>query len=488
MPDTAPFPVQGAKAFGQEFIIRNRAAFVGLSDAIFYFGEPGMQEHRSAELLIETLAAEGFDIRRDLSGFPTGFMAQWGQGSPVIALPTEYDGNPNSSQRSGVAEREAIVPGAPGHCEGHNVNAAVTITAAITAARTMQKFRIPGALKVFGCPAEEQLISRPYYVRDGHFADVDVTFRNHVSSDLRTVYGTLQSAAISAVFTFHGETAHAAMAPWKGKSALDAIVLMDLGVAQYRERMAPRLLAHRTIGDGGEQPNILPERASVWWYFRGPTMGGAQFLFDQAKRIAKGAAMMANCTVAVDIRGAAWPVRGNQVAAEIVQKNIEATGMPVWTTAEQDFARSLQGRAGVEPAGLKTSAASLNGPAQPMPSSNDCGDISWVTPMAHVFFPGNIPNIDFHHWTAGAALATSIAHKGGIAGATVLAGSVIDVLTSPSAIARIKETFRIESGSASYQPLLANDQMPPVDLHRDVMSKFRSSMEAHYQVERPTFA
>src|SRR5262249_37732904 len=246
------------------------------------------------------------------------------------------------SQKAGVAEPAEIVPGAPGHCEGHNVNAAVMVSAALAIRYAMEKSGLKGTLKIFGASAEEQLLSRPYFVRDGHFDDVDLAFHDHILDRFGTDYGIVQSAAVSAEFTFRGEAAHAAVSPWKGRDALDAVVLMDVGLAQHREHMKPTMTMHRVGTQGGRQPNDIPSLAVCWWYFRDPTAEGARALFERAQQIARGAALMANCELAIDVRAAVWPVRLNQTAAEVIQRAVEAVGMPLWTAEEQTFARALQ--------------------------------------------------------------------------------------------------------------------------------------------------
>ena len=241
----------------------------------------------------------------------------------MVAIHTEYDSCPDNSQVSGVAEQKFIVEGAPGHCEGHNVNAAVLVATALAAKQAMDKFGLKGTLKVFGGPAEEQLVSRPYFVRDGWFDDVDLAFHNHIGGEFSATHGLLQSALISATFTFHGETAHSGVAPWKGRDALDGVVLMDVGMAQYREHMRPEMRAHRVITNGGDQPNVIPRTAAVWWFFRDQTAEGAMKLFEQAKKIAQGAALMSNTEVTVDVLSAVWPLRCNRTLAELLQRNIE---------------------------------------------------------------------------------------------------------------------------------------------------------------------
>jgi len=437
--------------------------------------------------MTELLEEAGFTIQRNLSGFPTGFLATWGSGFPVIALHAEYDGNPDNSQESGATEPTPIAQGAPGHCEGHNLNAAALVAAALAVRHALTDSQMPGTLKVFGAPAEELVLARPYFVRDGHFADVDLAFHDHVLGEFMTEHGQVQIAAVSAEFIFTGETAHAGLTPWRGRDALDAVVLMDMGIAQHREHMLPTMRAHRVITDGGKQPNVIPARAAVWWYFRDPSAAGVRALFEHAKRVAEGAALMTRTEVTVDVRSAVWPVRCNRTLAEVIQRNIEQVGMPDWTDAEHAFARALQEKAGVRTEGLRTAITPLTGPAEAIAASNDCGDLSWVVPMGRLWFPGTVPNISFHHWTGGAPLATSIAHKGTIAGAKALAGAVLDFFGDPDLVAEAKRTFAEEVGDTVYEPLLPPGQKPRLDVNTALMERFRPAMRAHYRRERPKF-
>ncbi|MHC2518932.1 amidohydrolase [Bradyrhizobium diazoefficiens] len=480
-------PVQGLKAAAWQFLDRNAVAFAKLSDAIFYFGELGMQEHRSARLMCDLLTTHGFQVDRSPSGIKTGFVARYGTGEPVVAIHTEYDANPGNSQRSGVAEPSEIVPGAPGHCEGHNVNAACMVSAALALRHVMAQYNLPGEIRIFGAPAEEQLISRPYFVRDGYFDDVDVALHPHVLDEFKSDYGVIQSAAISVDFDFIGRAAHAAVAPWDARDALDAVVLMDIGLAQFREHLQPGLSMHRVVTNGGEQPNVVPARAGAWWYFRGPTADAVRALFGRAQEIAEGAALMAGCTAVSSRRAAAWPVLLNRTMAEAIQRNVEAVGMPVWEEAEHAFARRLQCAAEKPETGLRLRVTPLSGPARQLAASNDCGDVSWKVPMGRVWFPANVPHLPFHHWSAGAALATSIAHRGGLAGAKALAGAAIDYLCDRDLLAATVEAFARDIDGARYEPLIALDQMPPNTLNATLMDRYRGQMERFYPIDIPVF-
>jgi len=470
-----------------DFIDANRSGLTTLSDSIFYFGEIAMQEYRTSELMASLLEEHGFKVERGIAGFKTAFLATYGSGTPVVALHTEYDANPSNSQRSGVAQPEEIVPGAPGHCEGHNCNAAVLVSTAIAIRYAMEKHGLPGTLRIFGAPGEEQLLSRPYFVREGFFDDVDVAFHNHVADRFGTDIGVVQCAAMSADFTFRGEAAHGGGYAWKARDALDAVVLMDAGMAQYREHMLSTMSANRIITQGGEQPNVIPAVAACWWYFRDATAEGARTLYERAVKIAQGAAMMADCEMTTSIRAASWPVRLNRTIAEVIQKSAEAIGMPVWTEDEQRFARALQRQAGVPEAGLREKVEPIT--TRPMiPAGNDSGDISWKVPMGRLMFPTNVPRTTFHHWTAGAALTTSIAHKGSVAGAKVLAMSAIAFLEDEALAVSAKETFRDEIGDTVYRTLLAPGQTPPPeDTNRALMERFRPEMSKHYLSEAPVF-
>jgi aminobenzoyl-glutamate utilization protein B len=471
-----------------DYLDRNAKAIATLNDSIFYFAELGMQEIKTAGLMCELLEKAGFKVERGISGFASGFCATSGSGAPVIAIHTEYDANPDNSQASGIAEQRAIVEGAPGHCEGHNVNGAVLVASALAAKAAIDTFGLTGTLKVFGAPAEEQLISRPYFVRDGWFDDVDVAFADHIGAGMSVGYGLIQSALVSASFTFHGETAHAGVVPWKGRDALDGVVLMDMGLAQYREHMTPSMRAQRVITNGGDQPNVIPRTAAVWWMFRDSSAEGALKLFERAKKIAEGAALMTNTSVSVDVISAVWPVRGNRTLAELFQREIELVGVPDWTKEEDALARAVQAKAKVPVEGLKRAIDGLNGPAVQQPAANDAGDISWKVPMVKFYFPGSIPHINFHHWAAGVPLATSIAHKGALAGAKVMAAGIVECLKSPGIVAEAKRTFKDEVGGVEYRPLLPGHQKPPINLNRAMMDKYRPLMEKHYLVERPVFS
>ncbi len=470
-----------------QVVERNREAIALLGDNIFYFAELGMQEIESSRLMTEILEEAGFTVERGLSGMPPAFMATYGSGKPVISIHTEFDSTPGNSQTPSLTDHTPLVEGAPGHAEGHNVNAAVMIGAAFAVKTILEEYQLEGTLKIFGAPAEEQLISRPYFVRDGHFDDVDIVFHPHIGSDFQTQYGLRQYALISAKFHFQGESAHGAVSPWKGRDALDAAELMDLGFDKFREHLEPTQRSHRVITSGGVQPNVIPDNATIWWFFRESTAEKVSAIFERAKEIAQGAALMTQTTFTVEIMSAVWPSRANQTAAEVIQKNIEQVGMPKWSLEEQRLARELQIKREVDPVGLVTQTSSLSGPSRQSTSANDSGDLTWLVPTGRLTFPSNIPGIAAHHWAAGVAPATSLAHKGAVAGAKVLAASVMDFFTDAQLLSKAKATFKEEIAGIEFKSLLPADQQPPLNLNQEIMDRFRPLLRKDYLEEKPRF-
>jgi len=471
--------VPAAKATAFAAIDRNRDEIAKVGDAIYSYAELGMQEVETTRLCAALLKDMGYRVETGISGIPTAILATYGSGRPVIAIHVEYDAVPSGSQEPGVTERREVVKGAPGHAEGHNTNAALWIGAAFALKQAIDRHHLAGTIELFSAPAEEQGISRPYFVRDGYFKNVDAAFHAHVGSDLSTSYGPRQYAVMSVEYEFFGKTAHAAASPWTGASAVDAVKLMDVGWDVLREHLPPSQRSHSVIVNGGVQPNVVPDYAKIWFFFRESTYEGASALHERAAKVAEGAALMTGTTWKEHVLSACWPTRDNRTLAEVVQRNIELVGVPAWTPEDQALARRIQAAAGVREVGLATRVPPLERAVQST-SSNDSGDITWTVPHGRITFPSNVPGVPFHHWAAGIAEATDIAHRGTVAGAKVMAGSVIDLLTDPGILARAKETFREEVAGSTYRSLLPPEQKPPVDLNAEEMAKYRERMRPAY--------
>jgi aminobenzoyl-glutamate utilization protein B len=461
-----------------QVIDQNAEQIADVGDSVWNFAEIGMQEYETHDLLVKVLSQEGFRID-PIEGFPTAVMATYGSGKPVIAVHTEFDAVPSGSQAAGVADRrQPVVEGAPGHAEGHNTNAAVMVGAAIAAKRVLDEFGLKGTIKLFGTPAEEQLLARPYFVRDGYLRGVDAAFHPHVGGELSTSWGIRQYANMSVEYTFHGRTAHGAN-PWLARNALDGAKLMSVGWDAQRQYIQPSARSHTVITDGGVQPNVIPEIATIWFYFRDIDCDGVLAMYNRAKNVSQGAALMTGTTVTENVLSAGWPTRDNITMAEIVQKNIELVGMPRWTPEEVDLALKVQKIGTVPEIGLETRLFPLKKAVQGA-STNDSGDICWTVPHGRVRFPANVSGIRGHHWTAAIATATSIAHKGTVAGAKVLAASMVDLFTNPELLEKAKKTFAEEMAGTEYKTLLPPGQKPPVNLNKDTMAKYRPLMKPFY--------
>src|SRR5262249_11822429 len=273
--------VSEQKRHAYEAVERNAQQIAIVGDALYYYAELGMQELESAKFLKETLEGIGFAVEVGGAGLPTSVWAKWGKGRPVIAIVTEVAARPHGSQTARGISRMPLFCGAPGHMEGHNTHGGVAVGAAYALKRTMERYNLPGTVVLSFGPAEEQLISRPFLVRAGYFKDVDAAILIHIGDNLGTAIGVQNYAAISAKFTYHGRTAHGAVAPWEGKDALDAVELMSIGLDKLREHLRPTYRAHRTITMGGIQPNIIPDLAQIWWYVRDATGPWAKENYDK---------------------------------------------------------------------------------------------------------------------------------------------------------------------------------------------------------------
>ncbi len=408
-----------------------------------------MQEFESTKLLKDVLEAGGFTVEVGGAGMPTNLWAKWGTGKPVIAIVTEVDALPEGSQTPGSIERKPLIAGAPGHMEGHNTHGGVATAAAFAVKQTMQRFNIPGTVVVSFGPAEEQLISRPFLVRAGYFKDVDAALLLHIGSGSVTGYGLQNYAAISSKFTFTGKTAHGADNPWNGKDAVDAVELMDIGIDKLREHLRPTYRAHRTITMGGIMPNIIPDKGQIWWYVRDATGPWAKENYDKLVKIGEGAALMTGTTMESEFVASAWPQLGNKVLGEAIQQNIEAVGMPQWSDDEVKFAKEFQRSYTAPEIGLTTQVSPFGSRPQSF-SSNDNGDVTWNVPTGIVNFPASVPGIPYHNWVAAVTPTSTIAHKGMVIGAKVLAGSILDLMQSPDILQKARAQFQEDTKNSAY--------------------------------------
>lgn len=455
-----------------------------INDTVFSFGELAYQEVETSRYLTALLEANGFTVERGVAGIPTAWVAKWGSGQPVIALGSDIDCLPKASQKPGVAWREPLIEGAPGHGEGHNSGQAVNIVAALAVKEMMEREKLPGTLMIWPGVAEELLGAKAYYVRAGLFRGVDAVLFTHVDDQFQTTWGLPQGTGLVSVeYSFEGESAHAAGRPWRGRNALRAVELMNIGWDFRREQLRPEQRSHYVITNGGDQPNVIPPLASVWYFFREIDFENIKRNYEIGNKIAEAAAMMTDTTVSRKVIGVASPRHFNKPIAEAAYANIARVGMPQWTDEEQTFAKAVQGLVDGAQTGLNTALKPLEAPpAMPVSGgSDDIGDISWVAPTITLRYPANIPNLPGHNWSNAIAMATPIAHKGVVAGSKAVAMTTVDLLTLPQLVREAKTYFTdVQLKNNKVLPLLADTDEPQVQINRAAMERFRPQMRAYY--------
>lgn len=458
-------------------------------DKVFSFAELGFQEVESSKYLSGILEENGFEIDNSLSGIPTSWFAKWSNGDgPVIALGSDVDCIPKASQYPGVAYHKPIVEGAPGHGEGHNAGIPLNIMSALAVKEIMEKENIGGTLILWPGIAEELVAAKAWYVRDGLFDEIDMCIFTHVSNNLSVSYGpTRGTGLISVEYAFEGEAAHSAGSPWRGRSALDAAELMNIAWNYKREHLHPLKRSHSIFTDAGDQPNVVPSKAAIWFYFRDVKYEGIMEMYALANDMAKGAALMTGTAMTSKVLGTAWPRHYNKVIAETMYDNIKQVGLPEWSEADQTLAKAVQTEVGSENVeGLPTELSSLGLPVEEPVSggSDDIGDISWKVPTVTMRFPSNIPGLQGHHWSNAIAMATPIAHKGVVAGAKAEAMTILDFLTKPELLEGAWDYFKnVQQKETTYKPMIAETDMPPIYLNTDKQGQFREALEKYYYDE-----
>jgi len=455
-------------------------------DSVYSFAEPGFQEVKTSEYLTGILKSNGFTIKMGVAGIPTAWTATWGADGPLISLGSDIDALLGLSQVPGSPTLKPQIPGAPGHGEGHNSGMPAMIVAAIATKEVMQKNGIKGRIMLWPGVAEELLATKAYYVRDGLFKDVDATIFAHVASEFTTSWGPAgNNGLVSVEYTFRGKSSHAAGAPWAGRSALDAVELMDIAWNMRREHLPLTQRSHNIISYGGGQPNVVPDFATSWYYFREQDFAGIRSLYEIGNTIANAAAMATETTVTRQVLGYAAPNFGNKPLAEAAYENIKAVGMPKWSLDDQAFAKVVQEANKLNPKPLATEVSPIttpdSAPTAGRGSSDDIGDVMWAVPTITIRYPSNIPNTIGHNVTAAIAMATPIAHKGAVAAGKAAAMTVLDLMSTPELIAAAKDYYNnVQLKDTKYDPVLTPQDKPGIHLNKDLMEKMRPAMSKLY--------
>jgi aminobenzoyl-glutamate utilization protein B len=452
-----------------QLVDQNAAHWQQVSKQIWDYAELGYHETKSSDLLQEQLKAAGFRLQAGVADEPTAFIASYGEGKPVVAILGEFDALPGLSQQP-VPDRDPVKAGAPGHGCGHNLLGSGAALAAVSLQQYMQDHHIAGTLRYYGTPAEEGGSGKVYLVREGAFKDVDVVLHWHPGNENAVNNGGML-AVVSAKFTFHGVAAHAAMSPDRGRSALDAVMLMGNGIEFMREHVPSNTRIHYIISKGGVAPNIVPDLAQMDLMARSPSNTTLKEIWDRIQKIAQGAALMTGTTLEVRDIGSDANIIPNDPLASLAQKNLEEVGGYTLNAEQTKFALQLQKSFGIDTPPSLDATKEIEplkkfDPNQPA-ASTDVGDISW-----------NVPTIGFsaatwpagtaaHSWQAAATSGMSIGQQGMVVAAKAIALTAIDLFTDPALVQAAKDDFKKQTAGKNYYTAIPSNQKPLINYRND---------------------
>jgi aminobenzoyl-glutamate utilization protein B len=469
----------GDKEYAFDWIEKSKKLIVGISDKVWEFAELGLIEFKSSALLADELEKNGFRVERGIAGMPTAFIATWGEGKPVIGIMGEYDALPGLSQKK-VPWKEPLELGKPGHGCGHNIHGTSGMSAAIATKQAIEKHNRKGTVKFFGCPAEENFSGKVFMVRDGYFSDVDAVISHHPST--MNEASLLSSLAVNSVkFHFYGKASHAGASPEQGRSALDAVELMNIGVNYLREHVMQDARIHYIIEKGGDQPNIVPPYARSWYYVRAPERDQMEFIYNWILDIAKGAAIMTRTEAKTEFLEGIYNLIPNRTISELIVKNMREIGLPKYNDEALKFAEEIAKTITPEMkiAQLKKSkrpgwhrlvdkltddeAPNSWGEGEVSHGSTDVGDVSWQAPTVEFSTATWILGTPAHSWQAVAQNGVGIGHTSLIFAAKVMAATAIDLLTNEDALDKAREEHRQRTGNKQYKSPIPPDHKPPLD-------------------------
>jgi aminobenzoyl-glutamate utilization protein B len=434
---------------------------------IWEAAEVGLEEHRSSAKLIESLESAGFEVKKNIAGMPTAFVASYGSGKPIIGILAEYDALPGMSQKA-LPQREAVTEGAAGHACGHSALGSGALGAALAVKASMEKHKLPGTIRLYGTPAEETVIGKIYMALDGAFDDLDVCLHWHPAS-VNGAWAGSSKAVVSAKFTFSGTPSHAAVSPEQGRSALDAVELMNIGANYMREHVKEDSRIHYVVTDGGGAPNVIPPTATVWYFVRADDHRDVEKNFAWLNDIAKGAALMTQTKVAVQIDTDCHEIIINGPLAECMTRNLELVGPPTFTAEEEAFARRMQEplveQFGKQfPEALEVAVERLKAVPESSKGSTDVGDVSWQVPtggLRTTCMPSGSPG---HSWQNVASTGSTIGEKGLIYAAQVLACTALDLLEQPELVSAAHADWEKQMEGRKYTSLIPAGQKVPVKI------------------------
>lgn len=471
-----------------EIIEDKKNIFIDVNNKIWQYAEMRFEEFKSAELLSTVLEDEGFSLERGIAGISTAFVASFGSGKPVVAILGEYDALSGLSQKSGVAQKEPLSEGGSGHGCGHNILGTGALAAAVAVKHYIEENKVGGTIRYYGCPGEEGGSGKAFMVRDGAFDDVDVALTWHPLTH-NTIFSVRTLANYQIYFKFHGKSAHAAAAPHLGRSALDAIELMNVGVNYLREHIIQEARVHYAVTNaGGSSPNVVQSETEVLYLIRAPKINQVQEIYERICNVAKGAAMMTGTDCEIVFNKACSNYIPNSTLEKLLYNNFKEVGAPEFDNEEKKFARDIKNTLSETDINndLQTANEFMGGKGQEivnvlkekdiadiilpyvysstlLSGSTDVGDVSWIIPTAQFSVACNAFGTPGHSWQNVAQGTTTYAHKGMLVAGKVMARTVVDVLLNPKIVEEAKDELRvILDGTAYICPIPSEVKPSPI--------------------------
>ncbi len=437
------------------------SALISVSDNIWEAAEVAFREEKSAEYLIQYAEENGLKVEKGLAGMPTAFTATYGEGKPVIGIIGEFDALPGLSQTT-VPYKNELVAGGAGHGCGHNLFGTASLGAAVAIKELIEKGDLKGTVKFFGTPAEEKFFGKLWMIREGVFDDVDICMDWHPGDNTEAnVQPSL--ALVDFMVEFTGQAAHASADPWNARSASDALELYTAGINAYREHVKPSVRMHYHIQDAGQVVNVVPDYSRIWVRVRDITKEGLTPVYDQVRKMASGAAIMANVDHKVSLISGIHDLLPNRKGGAAMQKNLEALGDIEYTQEEIDFAIEMQKANGKPTLGIDGKIRPLRETLEsPGGGSTDVGDVSYNVPVVSLAATTAPKGVPWHSWSVVASSGMSIGHKGMMHAAKALGMTMIDIFKDKQLREEIKKEFDERIGDYEYDPYL-DPGPPPID-------------------------
>lgn len=436
------------------------ARMIEISDKIWAHAEIAFQETQSYALLADYAEANGFKVERGVAEIPTAFVATYGSGKPVIGILGEFDALPGLSQKA-QPTKDPLEAGKPGHGCGHNLFGTASLGAAIAIKELIEQGKLRGTIKFYGTPAEEKFFGKLWMIRAGLFKDVDVVMDWHPGAETKAAVQT-GLALVDFIVEFHGQAAHASADPWNGRSASDALELYTTGINYYREHVKPTVRIHYQIQDGGQVVNVVPDYSRLWVRVRDVKREGMNEVYERIKKMAEGAAIMANVDYKISLVSGIYEVLVNRTGAGYLQKNLEYLGPLTYTPEETSFAKKIQEATGKPQVGLHSKVEPLEETKENAGGgSTDVGDVSWVVPVIRLSAATAPVGTPWHSWAVVACGGMSIGHKGMLHASKTLALTMVDLFEDPKKVEAVKAEFNQRKGDHVYNGLVP-DGPPPI--------------------------